>query len=64
MRSVPIFVIMSTKKDIEYALTLLTIQEINDLFDSFNDDLIKEILICVLYLITQDKLIRLATIYR
>lgn len=43
-----------SKKDIEYALMLLTIQELNDPFDSFNDDeldnnndLIKEILLAL-----------------
>jgi hypothetical protein len=43
-----------SKKDIEYALMLLTIQDLNDSFDSFNDDeldnnndLIKEILLAL-----------------
>jgi hypothetical protein len=43
-----------SKKDIEYALILLTIQDLNDSFDSFNDDeldnnndLIKEILLAL-----------------
>jgi hypothetical protein len=54
--SVPIFFlfIIISKKDIEYALMLLTIQELNDPFDSFNDDeldnnndLIKEILLAL-----------------
>ncbi|GES75267.1 hypothetical protein RCL_jg27681.t1 [Rhizophagus clarus] len=42
------------KKNIEYALMLLAIQDLNDLFDSFNDneldndnDLIKEILLAL-----------------
>ncbi|PKY57721.1 hypothetical protein RhiirA4_510641 [Rhizophagus irregularis] len=43
-----------SKKDIEYALILLTIQDLNDSFDSFNDDeldnnndLIKEVLLAL-----------------
>ncbi|RIA87294.1 hypothetical protein C1645_827960 [Glomus cerebriforme] len=41
---------MSTRKDLEYALTLLAIQEIDDAFDNDeeltdNDGLIKEILL-------------------